>query len=77
MQLFSANLNAPPHLEFPDGAVAQWLEQRTHNPSVVGSIPTSPTKIPSLGTGGAHRVDNACSGRSRVNRMDGRTTCNG
>jgi hypothetical protein len=25
------------------GAVAQWLEQGTHNPSVVGSIPTSPT----------------------------------
>ena len=28
-----------PHL----GAVAQWSEQRTHNPWVVGSIPTSPT----------------------------------
>ncbi len=26
-----------------DGAVAQWLEQGTHNPSVVGSIPTRPT----------------------------------
>ena len=26
------------------GAVAQWLEQGTHNPSVVGSIPTSPTR---------------------------------
>jgi hypothetical protein len=25
------------------GAVAQWLEQGTHNPSVVGSIPTGPT----------------------------------
>lgn len=25
------------------GLVAQWLEQRTHNPSVVGSIPTRPT----------------------------------
>ena len=24
-------------------AVAQWLEQGTHNPSVVGSIPTGPT----------------------------------
>jgi hypothetical protein len=28
----------------PVGAVAQWSEQRTHNPWVVGSIPTSPTK---------------------------------
>src|ERR1700728_4286809 len=28
-----------PHL----GAVAQWSEQGTHNPWVVGSIPTSPT----------------------------------
>ena len=27
-----------------DGAVAQWLEQGTHNPWVVGSIPTGPTK---------------------------------
>ena len=27
------------------GAVAQWLEQGTHNPSVVGSIPTSPTPL--------------------------------
>ena len=26
------------------GAVAQWLERGTHNPLVVGSIPTSPTK---------------------------------
>ena len=25
------------------GAVAQWSEQGTHNPSVVGSIPTCPT----------------------------------
>ncbi len=25
-------------------AVAQWLEQGTHNPSVVGSIPTGPTQ---------------------------------
>ena len=25
------------------GAVAQWLEHGTHNPSVVGSIPTRPT----------------------------------
>ena len=25
-------------------AVAQWLEQGTHNPSVVGSIPTGPTR---------------------------------
>jgi hypothetical protein len=24
-------------------AVAQWLEQGTHNPPVVGSIPTGPT----------------------------------
>ncbi len=27
-------------------AVAQWLEQGTHNPSVVGSIPTGPTNCP-------------------------------
>ncbi len=27
------------------GAVAQWLEQGTHNPWVVGSIPTRPTHI--------------------------------
>jgi hypothetical protein len=27
-----------------DGAVAQWSEQRTHNPSAVGSIPTRPTE---------------------------------
>ena len=26
------------------GAVAQWLEQGTHNPWVVGSIPTGPTE---------------------------------
>ncbi len=25
------------------GAVAQWLEQGTHNPLVVGSSPTGPT----------------------------------
>ena len=28
------------------GAVAQWSEQRTHNPWVVGYNPTSPTVIP-------------------------------
>ena len=28
----------------PFGAVAQWLEHGTHNPSVVGSIPTRPTR---------------------------------
>ena len=27
------------------GAVAQWLERGTHNPLVVGSIPTRPTHI--------------------------------
>jgi hypothetical protein len=27
------------------GAVAQWLEQGTHNPWVVGSIPTRPTRL--------------------------------
>ena len=27
------------------GAVAQWSEQGTHNPWVVGSIPTRPTKV--------------------------------
>ena len=30
------------HLWF--GPVAQWLEQGTHNPLVVGSSPTGPTK---------------------------------
>ena len=28
----------------PAGPLAQRLEQRTHNPSVVGSNPTGPTK---------------------------------
>ena len=28
---------------FQFGVVAQWLEQGTHNPLVVGSIPTRPT----------------------------------
>ena len=27
------------------GPVAQWLEQATHNRSVVGSIPTRPTLL--------------------------------
>ena len=27
------------------GPVAQWSEQGTHNPLVVGSIPTGPTSI--------------------------------
>ena len=27
----------------PPGPVAQWSEQRTHNPSVAGSIPAGPT----------------------------------
>ncbi len=27
------------------GPVAQWSEQGTHNPLVVGSIPTGPTQI--------------------------------
>ena len=31
-------------LEFR-GAVAQWLEQGTHNPLVVGSSPTGPTNF--------------------------------
>ena len=30
-------------LGWVSGAVAQWLEQGTHNPWVVGSIPTGPT----------------------------------
>ena len=34
------------------GPVAQWLEQATHNRSVVGSIPTGPTSlIPGVGAG--------------------------
>ena len=39
------NVGSPPNrrLEPHLGAVAQWSEQRTHNPWVVGSIPTSPT----------------------------------
>jgi len=31
-------------LLYKDGAVAQRLEQGTHNPLVVGSIPTGPTQ---------------------------------
>ena len=27
------------------GSVAQWLEQGTHNPLVVGSNPTGPTRL--------------------------------
>ena len=27
------------------GPVAQWLEQRTHNPLVLGSNPSRPTKV--------------------------------
>ena len=27
------------------GAVAQWSEQGTHNPSVAGSIPACPTNV--------------------------------
>ncbi len=30
------------------GPVAQWLEQGTHNPLVVGSIPTWPTSFLNL-----------------------------
>src|SRR6476659_9055222 len=30
----------------PFGAVAQWSERGTHNPLVVGSIPTRPTRRP-------------------------------
>ena len=32
-------------LLFVFGAVAQWSEQGTHNPRVVGSIPTRPTSL--------------------------------
>jgi hypothetical protein len=32
------------------GAVAQWSEQGTHNPWVVGSIPTRPTSVTWLST---------------------------
>ena len=28
-----------------DGPIAQWLEQRTHNPLVPGSSPGGPTKL--------------------------------
>ena len=31
------------------GGVAQWLEQRTHNPLVAGSSPATPTKYYFLG----------------------------
>ena len=31
-------------VEFLRGPLAQWLEQGTHNPLVVGSNPTGPTK---------------------------------
>ncbi len=27
----------------PRGGIAQWLEQRTHNPLVLGSSPSTPT----------------------------------
>jgi hypothetical protein len=33
--------------DFCAGPVAQWLEQRTHNPLVLGSSPSRPTSIPS------------------------------
>ena len=32
------------------GPVAQWLEQGTHNPLVVGSSPTGPTIVSSFNT---------------------------
>lgn len=31
------------YISLTEGDVAQWLEQRTHNPLVVGSSPTVPT----------------------------------
>ena len=34
---------APLLYDAESGAVAQWLEQGTHNPSVEGSIPSGPT----------------------------------
>jgi hypothetical protein len=41
-------------VEPPSGVVAQWSEQGTHNPWVVGSIPTRPTTANvSAGVGGA------------------------
>ena len=39
----------------PDGAVAQWSEQGTHNPSVEGSIPSGPTKNAAAQGGGVSR----------------------
>src|SRR6266849_266785 len=46
----------------PNGPVAQRLEQRTHNPLVVGSNPTGPTtKLRRYGHGGStYRVVNRC-----------------
>src|ERR1700728_2936384 len=41
-----------PHL----GAVAQWSEQGTHNPWVVGSIPTSPTESEFVRREGSERA---------------------
>ncbi len=42
--------NACRTLQSVKGAVAQWLEQGTHNPLVVGSNPTGPTFYSSFGS---------------------------
>ena len=42
----------------PVGPLAQWLEQRTHNPSVVGSNPTGPMSASDLHDSSlSHSVD--------------------
>ena len=50
----------------PCGPVAQWLEQRTHNPSVVGSSPTGPTIPQRLRTGEARTGPAPLSGREII-----------
>ncbi len=32
-------------IRYPEGPIAQWLEQATHNRLVVGSNPTGPTNL--------------------------------
>ncbi len=43
-----------------DGGVAQWLEQRTHNPLVDGSSPSTPTTFEFLASSEAIFVTHAC-----------------
>ena len=70
-------LHAPPHWS---GPIAQWLEQRTHNPLVLGSSPSGPTTlnlspIPAQGFGepavaGAETGDVAETGPREMKSVD-------